>query len=409
MLIWKRKRKLPDGTHREDKTYSYRLDWQGKQIPRKTPFTNYDEAEKAARAHLHALQVGAYDVAEALRRRKAPVQLGLQPVLEAYLAAPAAPRRAAVDTRIANLHALSAVLRASDIVLEMDGQKITTPAGVEVLTATVIWKFKETVEQKAAEESEERQAQLYRSANSLLRQARSPFSKDMLEHYGRATPHRLPDLQKFLTTPGFKGVQKLEYHPPPDAIITKTFESLDGLAEADPNVFKACWLALGFGLRAGEIAQARRNWLITLDGAHWCAGSELAKNKKFPRVRVQLGAWQKLAPLIEALPGEAFLLTGNDTERASDVFRRISAWMRSLGWRTQHHIHELRAYAGCQIAERSPRQLLDAQTFLRHAHFSTTEKFYGHHMKRRLEEVTLKLPAAATPAPLQVVNGGATP
>jgi integrase len=286
-------------------------------------------------------------------------------------------------------------------------------SGAEILgTAQPVWDWKAAIEQKAAAENEERQHQLFRSANSTLRQARSLFSRDMLEYYERHTTIRLPDISKFLAAPGFKGVGKLEYHAPADAIIAKTFAALEKLGAADAsasdrNIFVACWCALGFGLRASEIAKVRRNWFTEIDGAVWLAGSELAKNKKYPRVRAQLGAWQKLAPLVKDLAGEAFVIQGTDTERKEDVFRRVSEWMRGLGWQTQHHVHELRAWAGCQIAEKSERGLLDAQTFLRHAQYSTTEKFYGHHMKRRLGEVKLVLPPLPAAVPdLKVVNGG---
>jgi integrase len=411
MLIWKRKRRLPDGTEQTEPTYSYRFEWQGKVITRKTLFADRALAERAAKDHRHALQVGAYDLAHQLRMRKAPVKLPLADIVAAYLSAPPAPRRANPKSRTGNVGAFRAVLRAADLDMES--------AGADALKPEVVWNYKAMVEKKAAAETEDRRQQMFRSANSVLRQARSLFSKDMLEYYSRQARLELPDLNKFLGAPGFKGVAKLEYDPPPDAIVAKTFSELERLIGAGDlfqesnldgrNMYVACWLALGFGLRASEISKARRNWFVTLDGATWCAGSELAKNKKFPRVRVQLGAWQKLAPHIEHLKGDDFVLLGSETERKETVFRRISEWMRGLGWNTQHHVHELRAWAGCQIAEKSPRGLLDAQTFLRHAQYTTTEKFYGHHMKRRLNEVKLELPAPSAPLELKVINGGGMP
>ncbi len=57
--------------------------------------------------------------------------------------------------------------------------------------------------------------------------------------------------------------------------------------------------------------------------------------------------------------------------------------MRALGWATTHDVHELRAWAGCQIATLHPQGLLAAQIFLRHAHYSTTQNYYGHHQMKK--------------------------
>lgn len=397
MFAWKRNRK---GT--EDLTYSYAFDFKEKKIVRKTAFTNHDDAISAARDHLHALQVGAYDIAHALRQRKAPIKLPLLDLTTAYEKAPSAPGRAGEKTRTANVNALKTLLRASGLDL--------ATVGVDVLTDRLVWTYKAGVETKAAAEEPQRQQQLCRSANSTLRQARSLFSKDMREYYARFTQLQLPDLTAFLAAGGFRGVTKQEYNPPADVVLARTFAALEKLAAGsadDKNAYKACWLAIGFGLRASEISRARRSWFISRDGAVWVAGPELAKNKKFPQVRGQFGAWSKLEPLMNDLKGDDHVLVGTQTERTETVFRRISEWMRAQGWQTQHHIHELRAWAGCQIAERSPNHLLDAQTFMRHATYDTTEKYYGHHMKRRLDEVTLELPKAPAAIELKVINGGA--
>jgi len=135
------------------------------------------------------------------------------------------------------------------------------------------------------------------------------------------------------------------------------------------------------------------------------------KNKKRTlEVLVQLDAWQHLGPIIEALPAKAFVLHGHETERTSDVFRRISGWMKSLGWETTHHIHELRAWAGSYIADHAAGDgIRSAQIFLRHASYATTEKFYGHHRKQQLAKVKLTIPqvqqpAAAAAVPANVVS-----
>lgn len=126
----------------------------------------------------------------------------------------------------------------------------------------------------------------------------------------------------------------------------------------------------------------------------------MAKNGRNPEIRWQLGAWEKLAPFLDPLAPDAYVLDGTLTERQDLTFRRISEWMRILGWETQHHIHEFRAWAGCQIAMApGGRGLLDAMVFMRHASFQTTEKYYGHHLKLKLSEVKLALPVVREFAP----------
>ena len=172
-------------------------------------------------------------------------------------------------------------------------------------------------------------------------------------------------------------------------------------------MYRAIWLAIGFGLRKSEIAAARRDWFHQVDGVMYCRGDALAKNHKYPEIRAQLGAWPKLEPVLRDHAPDAPILTGTATERNEDTFRRISEWMRTLGWETQHHIHEFRAWAGCQIAMAAGgRGLLDAMVFMRHASYATTEKYYGHHMKIKLGEVQLSLPTIAPFAPAVVRAAG---
>lgn len=316
--------------------------------------------------------------------------------------------RPADNTRELNIHALTAIVRET----LGEGTDINT-LSLGRLTGDLVWQWKEK-KRKLADEAndDERERQILRSANSRLRQARSIFSDndDLRTFYRNAhtlftelelVKIELPEtIAKFRSEPGFTDCSKDEYHAPSDAIIAETFKALDKLALSqspdDLNMFKACWLAIGFGLRRSEISRAQNNWFEEVDGVVFIRGDQLSKNKKFPEVRVQLDAWERLAPHIKGGAADAFVLHGSDTERKDTAFRRISEWMRSMGWETTHHVHEFRAWAGCQIAmAQGGRGLLDAQVFMRHGHFSTTEKYYGHHLKIKLDAVKLSIPTIA--------------
>lgn len=345
-----------------------------------------EEAERAARA---AIKAGKTVEVKALLNPRTIQKLTLADIQPHYLAAPPAPRRASGHARECNLRRLHDLLRTA-------GCADPDAVSLGELTPGLIYRYRNAVEIRAAGEDESRRLQIFRSANSTLRQARSVFSRDFLEYYREVARLSLTDISGFLKAPAFKGCRKDEYAPPNDVTVAKTFSALLDMECRDLNLFKACWLALGFGLRASEIAEARNGWFTVVEGSVYVAGDKLGKNKRFPRVRCQLEAWLQLFPYIEGRPGADYVLHGTPTERHDDVFRRISCWMRGLGWQTQHHVHELRAFAGCQVAMHSERGLLDAQTFLRHASVTTTEAAYSHHMKRHLSAVPLQLPGIAS-------------
>lgn len=377
-------------------TWTYKFKHAGKQYVT-GGFATQAHAAEAERLARRALATGKLEAVRAiLAPRTVPKAATLGQVFALYRAAPPGSRRASPESREANIRRLLDVVRLA--------ASETAEAPLTVLTARLIYNYKTAIERTAAGETEDRRQQLFRSANSVIIQARSVFTAEFCEYYTQVGGLEIPAcVESFRNAPVFKGCKKQEYTPPNDRVIAATFQALAGLETTDLNLFKCMWLALGYGLRKSEIELARNSWFVTIDDAPYLTGDELAKNGKFPRIRAQLGAWDKLAPHIKDQPAAAYVLTGSATERTDDVFRRCSALMKSLGWETQHHVHELRAYAGCQVAMHSPRHIYDAQTFMRHASVTTTEAHYGHHLKRHLDEVPLSLPTpvAFTPKLVQ--------
>jgi integrase len=282
---------------------------------------------------------------------------------------------------------------------------------LSLLSAQLVRDWKKTVhDQVDAEDAAgtAREQQILRTANSLLRQARSLFTPDLREHY-HAAGLRLPDtLRDFCDAASFRNTGKTDYWPPSDTILQKTFTALDALITPAPgltetsadqrNMYLAIWLALGFGLRKAEIAAAKNDWFILRDNIIFCRGDVLGKNGNVPDVRVQLGAWDKIKPHLRG-DAAAHVLEGHHTERSEIVFRRIGEWMERLGWVTQKRIHEFRAFAGSKIAEADGLQA--AQAFLRHSSYSTTEKYYMRYRRIRTTEVKLVLPSTPAAAPFQ--------
>jgi integrase len=235
-----------------------------------------------------------------------------------------------------------------------------------------------------AAELEQARRRCWLTGNSMLGQARSVFAKGVRRLYvDRGL--RLPDgLEEFVEEPGFKRLAP-DYRPASDALVSSTFDQVEALREADPNAFKAFWLAVGCGLRKGEITRARWEWFVDRGGQRWLVTEELGKDGRPIEVPVLANAWRRLAP---AATAAGPVLTGTKTEVSEAVFRRIGSWMDDLGWESAKKVHELRAWTGSKIAEQ--HGLEQASRFLRHKDLRTTQKFYTRYL--RLKGVDLVLP-----------------
>lgn len=377
------------------KTYTFQFRWKGKQYVRQTGLTDKGEAEKIERKFRLALIAGRTEVLDEYRLRR-PVGTATVGDLETAYRAMRPQLEIQLTTSNLNVHALYNMLRCvrgTDIELKN--------VNLDEVNGDLVWKFKRQVVEDAADKPPLDQQRLYRSATSLLRQARSLFTQEARSIYLRQHGLQLPKgIGDFMTEHLFRDVGKTDYWPPGDILLAATFASLERINPActdpekievsDRNIYLAVWLALGFGLRKEEIANARHSWFLTRDGVIYLRGDVLAKNRMLPDIRVQLGAWSKLAPYVTAASTD-YLLAGTDTERHELVFRRVSEWMRHLGWKTQKTIHEFRAYAGSKIAQ--AHGLLAAQAFLRHQSYVTTERFYMRYLKMSQAEVPLFPPA----------------
>lgn len=383
---------------RESATYYIRYEYKGRAILKKTPYTNAEQALAWGRAHRSALDKTDHaEIKLALDRaryRKPIADTTIGQITTAY--AQLAPlREISPTTAILNVNALHNILRAAGVA----ARGSESAASITKLNADLIDQYKTATLRRAQQTEDDSQAQsAYRSANSILRQARSIFTPELVDHYRRKQNLNLPDLDPFLKTPGFERVAKTEYHAAPDPLITKTFAALDALHPTDPNAYLAIWLTVGFGLRKSETAA------VTPHSFHDIAGRTVLRlvrrfknDEHIITIPCQLDAWQRLAPQVAAAlaAGRAHLLQGTKTERTEETFRRISAWMRTLGWDTQKTHHEFRAWAGCQIAMK--HGLLAARDFLRHASITTTEKYYGRYIRQQIPHIPLQLPTATTP------------
>lgn len=358
----------------------------GTRYLRNTSATSKAAAEKILLKLAAAAAGGRFDVLEATKARQ-PAEITIGKIIEHY---EAGAREITEGTRAGNIYSIRNLVRRA-LKLETDAEVDSTP--LQQLTGDLVFQFRQAVLDAAEEEEADdvRGAQLQRSANSILRQGRSLFTPNMLSYYKRAAQLTLPaTLRDFCDEPGFRGVTKTDYNKPDDKIIARTFKDLPDLEAADPNLYRAIWAALGFGLRKSEISAARVAWFIQRDGTSYLRGDVLDKSGKIPDILGQFGAAAKLAPHLDRA-AEKFLLEGNDTERKELVFRRAGEWMAERGWGTQKRIHEFRAWAICQVAQ-ATGNLIEAQKWARHASYSTTEKNYGRYITAGRTQVALVVP-----------------
>jgi integrase len=208
-----------------------------------------------------------------------------------------------------------------------------------------------------------------RSTRSTITQARSLFSRrgevDLIDVYQRAGVEIPNCVIEFCTTKVRGRSTRSEYQAPPDEIVRNSMDSIE-LMKADRNLYLSFWLALGAGLRRGEIALTKWEFIREVDGHPRLIGG-IGKTGEMINVPIQTRAYQAILPFKQD-SGPII------SERGDQWARRLSHWMRLQGWTSRLLLHDLRAYSGSLIyAKKGPVQ---AMRFLRHRSVRTTELHY---------------------------------
>jgi integrase len=210
-----------------------------------------------------------------------------------------------------------------------------------------------------------------RTVKSVMRQARSIFAARFLVRKTFGSVHG--QLDGFRLAPLAKA-PKCRYTLPSTNLIDRTWQALPGLTETDPSATVAFLLAATAGLRKGEIAAARWDWIDWERGTMHirCEHDFTPKSGEERLVGIPADVLGRLKDMRR--PGR-YVLPGTDTERKELVFRRLSAWMRDLGWNRVKTVHELRKLFGAQVATQAG--LYVAQRALGHASPTVTNDHYA--------------------------------
>lgn len=308
-------------------------------------------------------------------------------LIETYTAAPV---DASKSTRLQNCHALKAILKA---VYQVE-DPTTLPCSQ--VNGHAVRKWFELAKAKVEAETEQgMQLSLKVSANSRMNQASGLFTAKAMAAYKDAGIYT-DAFQEFYKSGDiyeFSKLPKKNYNPPSDLILKATLDAWEKLDDRD--LFLAIGHELSFGLRAGELGQAKWSWWTVRSGYPVLDGRAEVKNGS---AIVQVRA---LDPFFTIMKVKAesrdwrgqpddYIIRGSTTARTDDIFRRVSDWLRNLGWQTNKTNHALRAYSGSQIAMKFG--IYEAQTWLRHSSVNVTESNYSHFVKTFKPEDPDKLP-----------------
>lgn len=391
-------------------TYTFQLGYAGTRHRKDTGQTDKRAAQEYGRRYLEALKAGRVDQLRGLQLRATAPTVTLGQLVQEF-------RTFALVEHFARSTTPN-YISSLKLVLERAGRTDWEALPVTALTPRLVYDFRAAVAATASAENADdgRRRQLEASANSTLTQARALFSRRALEYYREVSALTLPDLVPFLRAPGFPEVTKTDYRMPSDAVVAKTFAALPELAKTDRDVFVAIWLALGFGLRKSEIGAVRVGWFrqtptgielelpATVEPKTIKEKSTTKNGTVCPVIPETNGAWSKLEPLIRGLgPDDYVIRAGAASTRTATVFRRLGAWLTVQGWETEKKCHELRAYAGCQVAMRDGLEA--ASRWLRHSSIVVTQQNYGRYLRPKISSAELNLPQVPAFTP-QVVQAG---
>ncbi len=270
-------------------------------------------------------------------------------------------------------------------------------APVSLFTARAVqeWKIRYVKDRGGSNPARQRAARI--SCNSCLRAARSLFQEDIAKHLPPIELEERP-----FAKVDFYPRESMKYHSKidPSILLGKARADLGG---ANPEAFKILLLALGAGLRRGEID--RLLWRqIDLDGGEIHIEVTEAGGLKSADSTAKVAIDGILCGLLrgfKAKAGSQYVIEGGAGEggarawgqryRCQEAFDSLLAWLRKNGVEDKRALHTLRKEAGAIIATKSG--IYAASRFLRHSDIKTTAQHYADNKERVAIDLGALLPA----------------
>jgi integrase len=190
------------------------------------------------------------------------------------------------------------------------------------------------------------------TAYSAARNAKSLASTWAMEYYRGKKIHVPPEWVQDVIgyTPVTKPRRKYRY---PADLAEKTIAAGSELRTQRADLWPAWVLCYHLGMRAGEAAAARWDWIEEHNGRQYMVirvREDWRPKSRDHQVPIGAGLWENMQAFRRAddpwiLPG------GNPTARRNLIERDLAAWIRGLGWdrpRFPKAAHELRKLAGAR-------------------------------------------------------------
>lgn len=246
------------------------------------------------------------------------------------------------------------------------------------LTEELIGRFKENY---VSSRKTGNQDSILRSANTIIRDARSMFNPAAIAWY-KQHGLKMPEISGFKSAPGFK-VQTKQYSLPPADLRKRTELSGRGLFGEETALYLVFMLAYDLGMRASEIMNAKLSWINI--GSHGRPEMQIINRTdftpKWKRERSIPIPDKTYEEIKEFAAGREYILPGeNPTDRRDLVWKQFSKWMRSIGWNQDTYpkaAHELRKLRGSEWYSSPEIGPAAAQEWLGHMSMDTTSKFYA--------------------------------
>lgn len=296
-------------------------------------------ARKRAKDYRDAIVSEQFHVAEAMKSRSSGMTF--RELFKQYLDL---PLTIAYPTRRKNVSGMRLVLEASG--LDEDDR-------IDRLSSDLAVAFQKiSLEQKVPPST----------VNSRMRSAKSLFSARALMCYTPKPP--LQYITDFKRVPALREPEKLPELPTEGAL-----DLAHKQLPAHPDVYRCFLLACYAGMRAGEIAAARWDWLI--DDVIYIGGAEFqAKSRKWRPVKID----PAILELLHACgPKDPVYIAGPYPVKTAT--RRMAPMLRALGLNFRQPTHAARRWAGSMVAD--TQGIYAAQNLLGHSTPAVTAKSYA--------------------------------
>ena len=283
---------------------------------------------------------------------------------------------------------------------------VVDATSLDILTLSAIQKWRLEYVANATNPLKKQSAMT--SCNSMVRQASSLFSSKILKFLPKTLlPDPIPFTDvEFFPRQNFRYISKID----PKVILPAAHSEL---YKKEPATFLALLLALGAGLRKGEIDSLQWKQINTERGVISVEVTESA-DLKTQDSQGEVEIDEILASLllrhrtkvkakdsdfvIDCAPKKK--QTTRRSYRAEEVFGKLTAWLRAHGVTARKPIHEMRKELGALITQE--HGIYAASRILRHSNVATTADHYADKKGRTTVPIGSWITPAMKAAPKRI-------